>query len=103
MPYLWSQKPDMRWEPKGDIYLTSHNVDVAKKHFDRLIKEYGNQVVINLIDKKKNQQRLGIEFERIVEEVAKQEVIIFVYQRFILYRAWLLGMYGLISMRNARR
>jgi len=71
MPFLWQQKPDLKWEPKGDIYSQAHNVDVAKKHFDKIVKEYGNQVLINLIDKKRTQQKLGLEFQRVVEEVSK--------------------------------
>lgn len=71
MPFLWQQKPDMKWEPKGDIYMANHNFEVARKHFDKVKKDYGNQVVINLIDKRKIQQKLGAEFQRVVEEVAK--------------------------------
>jgi len=76
MPYLWQQKPDLKWEPKGNIYLDSQNVPVARKHFEMISKEYGNQVVINLIDKKRTQKILGTEFQRIVEEVAKVKKIV---------------------------
>jgi len=58
--------------PKGDIYLESQNYSIAKKHFDKIVKDYGNQVVINLIDKKRTQQKLGIEFQRVVDEISKE-------------------------------
>jgi len=74
MPFLWQQKPNLKWEPKGDIYSKAHNVDIAKKHFDKVIKDYGNQVLINLIDKKRMQQTLGLEYQRVVEEVTRNKV-----------------------------
>jgi len=79
MPYLWQQKPCLKWEPKGNIYLESQNVPIARKHFEMIMKDYGNQVVINLIDKKRTQQILGQEFQRTVEEVAKEIPIRYVW------------------------
>jgi len=72
IPFLWEQKPDLKWEPKGNIYMESQNYNIAKKHFEKIVKDYGNQVVINLIDKKRTQQKLGLEFQRVVEEIAKE-------------------------------
>jgi len=71
IPFFWKQKPDLKWEPKGDIYLPNQNVPVAKRHFDMLVKDYGNQVIINLIDKKRFQHKVGTEFQRVCEELVK--------------------------------
>jgi hypothetical protein len=73
MPFLWHQKPSLQWEPKGDIFLEGHNVDIARKHFDKIVKDYGNQVMLNLVDKKRTQQKLGLEFQRVVEECSKDD------------------------------
>jgi len=73
IPFYWKQKPDLKWEPKGEIYLPNQNVSVAKRHFDMLVKDYGNQVIINLIDKKRFQHKVGLEFERVCEELVKQK------------------------------
>jgi hypothetical protein len=73
MPFLWNQKPTLKWEPLGNMTLESHNVEVAKKHFDKMVKDYGNQVMLNLVDKKRTQQKLGLEFQRVVEENSKNE------------------------------
>jgi len=72
IPFYWRQKPDLKWEPKGDIYLPNQNVTAAKRHFDMIVKDYGNQVIINLIDKKRIQQKLGLEFQRVCEELVKE-------------------------------
>jgi len=71
IPFLWKQKPNLKWEPLGDIYLQTQNIDVAKKHFEKIVKDYGNQVCINLIDKKRTQLKIGTEFQRVVEELVK--------------------------------
>lgn len=43
----------MKWEPKGcQIGSTAANQEVCKKHFEFLVKEYGPQTIVNLIDRK---------------------------------------------------
>lgn len=69
MPFIWQQKPTMKWEPKGSITMDNHNVDVAQKHFEKALKEYGKEVLINLIDKKGTQKKLGDEFEKVINQL----------------------------------
>ncbi len=76
MPFLWKQKPSLKWEPKGDIYAQSQNLEIARKHFDKIVPEYGNQVLINLIDKKRTQQKLGLEYQRVVENLAVKGIFL---------------------------
>lgn len=79
IPFLWRQKPDLKWEPKGDIYSENQNVAIARKHFDMIVKDYGNQVCINLVDKKRTQQKLGLEFQRVVDEISKDGTLKYVW------------------------
>ena len=69
MPFIWQQKPTLKWEPKGAIVMENHNVDVAQKHFEKGLKEYGKEVLINLIDKKGTQKKLGDEFEKVINQL----------------------------------
>ena len=71
IPFFWQQKPNLKWSPKGELILESQNINIARKHFDKIVKDYGNQVIINLIDKKRNQKMLGLEFKRVLEELSK--------------------------------
>ena len=67
MPFLWQQKPDMKWEPKGAILGgENENVAICKRHFETQVKDYGSQVIVNLIDKKGFQLYVGEYFEKMV-------------------------------------
>ena len=60
MPFLWKQNPDMKWSPKVVIGSNDKlNCDVMKKNYDDIHKSYENCALINLIDKKGSQGRLG--------------------------------------------
>lgn len=66
MPFVWAQKPTLKWSPSA-VFLTSQelNVEIAKKNFDNTVKSYGSVVLVNLIDKKGTQKMLGEEFQRV--------------------------------------
>jgi phosphatidylinositol 4-phosphatase len=73
IPALWSQKPTMKWSPTVVINKNhEESVSLAKKHVEEIKKEYGEQVFINLIDKKGSQLRIGTEFTTIVNEIKDQ-------------------------------
>ncbi len=70
IPALWSQKPTMQWSPSVVINKNhDESVALAKKHVEEIKKEYGEQVFINLIDKKGSQLSIGTEFTSIVNEI----------------------------------
>jgi phosphatidylinositol 4-phosphatase len=53
IPALWSQKPTMKWSPSVKIHPNNdESLSLAKKHVDEIKQIYGEQVFINLIDKK---------------------------------------------------
>lgn len=68
IPLIWQQKPSLKWEPKVAIPMESQNVEIARKHFEKF-RDLGKHVLINLIDKKKNQLRVGEEFKRTIEKL----------------------------------
>jgi hypothetical protein len=70
MPFLWQQKPTLKWEPKGSMHMENRNIEVAKKHLDKMIHDYGDQVLVNLIDKKGTQKILGDEFDRVITQLS---------------------------------
>jgi len=68
VPLVWEQKPSLKWEPKPFIKLDrEENVTVAQRHFEKMNKNYGNVVLINLIDRKKFQKVVGEEYTFVVQ------------------------------------
>lgn len=60
MPFLWKQNPDLRWSPKCVINPNDKvNTDIAKKNYDDIKNHYENCSLLNLIDKKGTQKRMG--------------------------------------------
>jgi|JI9StandDraft_1071089.scaffolds.fasta_scaffold566451_1 phosphatidylinositol 4-phosphatase len=65
MPFIWNQSPDLKWSPKVTISDNDRlNCDVMKKNYDDILKNYENCALINLIDKKGSQKRLGEYFDK---------------------------------------
>ncbi|EAR97281.3 SacI-like domain protein (macronuclear) [Tetrahymena thermophila SB210] len=69
MPFLWNQKPNLKWAPRGaPIGEEAENIEFCRKHFADQEKLYSRQVLVNLIDKKGNTQlKLGQYFQKMVE------------------------------------
>ena len=65
MPFLWSQTPDLKWSPSVTISQNDRlNCDVMKKNYEDILKNYENCSILNLIDKKGSQKRLGEYFDK---------------------------------------
>jgi hypothetical protein len=66
MPFFWDQDPDLKWSPKVSIHANDKlNLEVAKKNYQDIKENYENCTLVNLIDKKGSQKRLGEYFEKI--------------------------------------
>jgi hypothetical protein len=60
MPFIWNQDPDLKWDPNVSINPNDKiNIDVAKKNYEDIKQNYENCTIVNLIDKKGKQKRLG--------------------------------------------
>lgn len=55
IPLLWTQKVDVSYMPKARVVgKPEENAAAATLHFNELTGAYGDQVLVNLIDKKGN-------------------------------------------------
>ena len=69
IPLEWSQTPTMKYTPK--IRIFGEEGEASKPfglHFDALVHEYGRVLVVNLIDKKKDQLMIGEAYEHACTE-----------------------------------
>lgn len=63
----------MKWSPAVKIHPnTEESLTLAKKHVEEIKQVYGEQVFINLIDKKGSQLRIGTNFTNIVNQMKDQ-------------------------------
>jgi hypothetical protein len=69
IPIKWTQDPNLLLNPlivpHGDV---TTNLSVFKKHSSELIDNYGKIVLVNLIDKKNDQNRIGECFKDVASE-----------------------------------
>jgi hypothetical protein len=69
----------MKWNPAVRINpSTEDSLVLASKHIEEMKKNYGEQVFINLIDKKGSQLKIGTTFTNIVNTI-KDELIMYVW------------------------
>ncbi len=67
VPFLWSQDPDCKLNPKVTIKddFTLNN-EIFRLHINELIDNYDNVCIINLIDKKGDQKKVGEYYHNLV-------------------------------------
>lgn len=69
----------MKWSPAVKINTNfEESVTLAKRHIEELKQNYGEQVFINLIDKKGSQLRIGTTFTNLVNHI-KDDLIHYVW------------------------
>lgn len=67
----------MKWSPAVKIHPNQdESLALAKKHVEEMKQNYGEQVFINLIDKKGSQLRIGTHFTNIVKNL-KDDLIMY--------------------------
>ncbi len=73
IPLRWEQKPACQLNPpikfRGDA---NSNYDCLKLHFEEVAKYYGDCVVVNLIDKKKYQLKIGEQYQKMTLDYKKE-------------------------------
>ncbi len=70
MPFIWKQSPDMRWSPKVTIHPSDKlNSDITAKNYADIKKSYENCTLVNLVDRKGSQGRLGDYFDKMHHSV----------------------------------
>ena len=74
IPFQWTQEPNMTRNPKVAFQGKSEeNLKIFSTHINELINKYNSVHCINLIDKKKDQKKIGEEFERLCNEYKSRE------------------------------
>lgn len=67
IPIIWKQSPNLKWSPT--LMIESNlmkNKSAFKYHIDKIKKSYGENYIINLIDKKGSQKRIGEFFTEMI-------------------------------------
>ena len=68
IPIIFTQEPNFQLNPlirpKDDV---NTNAEVFKLHMDECLQNYNNVCIINLIDKKKDQNTIGQYYDKVVQ------------------------------------
>ncbi|EPB71810.1 hypothetical protein ANCCEY_09090 [Ancylostoma ceylanicum] len=69
IPLLWSQRPNLKWQPMPTMKASDDQLAAYVKHFENQRKTYGgNHVIVNLINQTGREKKIGSELERIVQQ-----------------------------------
>lgn len=75
IPLIWSMKPNLKWSPPVVINQNFDNSRLAAEaHFKETKQVYGPQYLVNLIDKKGSQKRIGDQFTRVHTELKDNDL-----------------------------
>ncbi|VDM61392.1 unnamed protein product [Angiostrongylus costaricensis] len=69
IPLLWSQRPNLKWQPAPTMKANDDQLGAYVRHFENQRKTYGgNHVIVNLISQAGREKKIGSELERIVKQ-----------------------------------
>lgn len=75
IPLIWQMKPTMAWAPPVTVNPNfDESFQAAQKHFKETNLDYSKQYLINLIDKKGSQERIGKKMTQMVESLNNQDI-----------------------------
>lgn len=67
IPIIWKQSPNLKWTPTLRIEANSlKNKDAYERHINKIKKAYGDNYIVNLIDKKGSQEKIGSYFTELI-------------------------------------
>ena len=71
------KRPDLRWKPPPTLELTPSVTqrDCFSRHFQEQKRLYGQQVIINLVDEKGAERKLGEELKAVVEMEDDKDIV----------------------------
>ncbi|RKP39452.1 SacI homology domain-containing protein [Dimargaris cristalligena] len=64
IPIFWAQVPNMKYVPVLKLPTNVDTLSAFKKHFEAQTATYGDQIVVNLVNKKKYEEPMGLAFNR---------------------------------------
>merc|ERR1711890_227733 len=65
MPFFWKQSPTLEYLPKPMIYQHVEHEKAFNAHLEKLIHNYGAQIMINLINHQKHEGQLESKFSQL--------------------------------------
>lgn len=72
---MWSMKPNLKWSPPVIIKKDEESsLLAAKQHFADTKPVYGKQYLVNLIDRKGSQNRIGNQFTNIYRKLGDKDL-----------------------------
>ncbi|KAI6195468.1 SAC domain-containing protein [Aphelenchoides besseyi] len=75
IPLLWSQKPNLRWQPQPYMRPQDDQLDAYMRHMKEMRKRYdGEHVIVNLVNQRGREHRLGSELARVVLQASLEFV-----------------------------
>ena len=75
IPIKWTQTPTLKWAPKLKMSPDDEtNFKFLKTHLDREVEKYGENVLVNLIDKKGSQLQIGTKFTDMVNRYKNPKI-----------------------------
>ena len=74
VPVYWSEINNLRYKPDLQIRESPRTVEDFKRHFEQQIAQYGDQYLVNLVNKKGYEKPVKEAYERAVESAANPRV-----------------------------
>jgi len=74
VPMYWSQRPNLKYKPDPLISSNLNHMDGFQRHFAEQIYNYGQQILINLLDQKGKEDLLVKGYGRIVENAGNSNI-----------------------------
>lgn len=74
IPLFWHQYPNLKLKPKPTIISYENHMEACSKHVKEITKEYGDIVMINLIDHKGREGELQVKFKNATEELGNKRI-----------------------------
>lgn len=74
VPAYWGEVNDLRYKPMLKIG-ENVGVDAAKAHFDNQIKEYGKNILVNLVNSKGYELPVKEAYERIISALGEKDLV----------------------------
>uniref|UniRef100_A0A3P8WCK0 SAC1 like phosphatidylinositide phosphatase n=1 Tax=Cynoglossus semilaevis TaxID=244447 RepID=A0A3P8WCK0_CYNSE len=81
MPFYWSQRPYLKYNPKPVISKTRSHTDGFQRHFLSQLLIYGKQTIINLVNHKGSEKPLEQTFAKMVSEMNNDNYIAFDFHK----------------------
>uniref|UniRef100_A0A0N5AP71 Phosphatidylinositol-3-phosphatase SAC1 n=1 Tax=Syphacia muris TaxID=451379 RepID=A0A0N5AP71_9BILA len=67
IPLYWSQKPNLRWQPDPTMKPADDQVKAYVDHMENQLLHYGGKhVIVNLVNQRGREKRIGGELERVI-------------------------------------